>query len=378
MPRRIAGLRRPVAVGLALLAAAVLAACGGSSGSGQAQTLLRQTFSGPHAVKSGILSFALTLTPSGSSIVHGPISLSLSGPFQSRGSGQLPASNFTIAVDALGHHGALGLISTGTSGYVTLQGAAYQLPAAYFQRLASSFAGAAGGSGTGGLSKLGIDPLHWLTSASIVGPETVAGASTTHIRAKIAVTALLDDLNTFLHKASASGATGTTAIPTTIPAATRQKIAGEVQNPTVDVWTGTADKTLRKLSLNLGFPIRGQVSTALGGLSSAGIALTLQYANLNQSQTIVAPGNLQPFAGFATKLRAILAQVQGGLGGLGGAGLGSSTTGSGGAGSSATGSSSSSSSASPSSSVQKYSLCIQQANGDITKMQKCAPLLNGR
>jgi hypothetical protein len=167
--RRGTGASRRVAVLLlAVFLSAVVAACGssGSTSSG-AQTLLKQTFSGSHTVKSGVLSFALTLTPSGSSTIKGPISLSLSGPFQSRGGGKLPESNLNISIDALGHHGQLGIVSTGSNGYITLDGVAYQLPAADFQKLASSFSSA--GSGTGGLSKLGINPLHWLTNPSVVG-----------------------------------------------------------------------------------------------------------------------------------------------------------------------------------------------------------------
>jgi hypothetical protein len=369
MDRGMGTRQRGAAILLALVTAVILAACGASSSGGSssasAQTLLKQTFSGSHKIKSGILSFNLTLTPTGSSTIKGPIALGLSGPFQTRGAGNLPASNFNITIDALGHHGQLGIISTGTSGYITLDGAAYQLPAAAFQRLASSFSGAAGGSGTGGLSKLGIDPLHWLTSPSVVGNETVAGASTTHIRAGVNVASLLVDLSTFLQKASASGAAGSTTLPSTISPATRQKIASAVKNPTVDVWTGTSDKTLRKLSINLNVPVTGQISTLLGGLSSAGIGMTFQYANLNQPQTIPAPTNVQPFTGFAVKLRGIVRQIQSTFGGAGlgtasGSGSGSGTTASGGA--SAVG-------------VQKYTKCIQQAAGDVTKMQKCASLL---
>jgi hypothetical protein len=366
MPRRTGASRRLAGLLLAVLMSAVVAACGSSSSnsSGGAQTLLKQTFSGSHTVKSGILSFGLTVIPSGSSTIKGPISLSLSGPFQSRGSGRLPESNLNISIDALGHHGQLGIVSTGTNGYITLDGAAYQLPAADYQKLASSFSSA--GSGTGGLSKLGINPLHWLTNPSVVGDETVAGASTTHIKANINVASLLGDLSTFLQKASSSGAAGSTAIPSTISPSTRQKIAAAVKNPTVDVWTGTSDKTLRKLSINLNLPVSGQASTLLGGLSSAGIGLTLQYADLNQPQTVAAPSNVQPFSAFAPKLEGILRGIEGSLGA---GALGS-------AGAASTGSSSSGSGSAGSGGVNKYTLCIQQASGNVTKMQKCASLLS--
>ena len=52
-----------------------------------------------------------------------------SGPFESRGAGKLPKSNFNIGLSALGHHGQLGIVSTGATGYVTLDGNAYRLPA---------------------------------------------------------------------------------------------------------------------------------------------------------------------------------------------------------------------------------------------------------
>jgi len=361
MHGRIRSLHRAVILLLAVLSAGGLTACGssssGSGSDGGAQALLQQTFSGSHSVKSGILSFSLNLSPAGSSTLKGPISLSLNGPFQSRGAGKLPASNFVIAVNALGHHGQLGVVSTGANAYLTLQGIAYQLPAADFQKLGQSFSGTSGGGG--GLSKLGIKPLHWLTNPVVVGQEDVGGTSSTHIRAHVNVGALLTDLNTFLQRASASGTTST-AIPTQIPQATRDRIAAEVKNPTVDVWTGNSDKTLRKLSINVNVPVSGQASTLFGGLTSAGIGFTLQYANLNQPQTIGAPLNVQPFAGFQAKLAGILSQVQGALGGSGLGSTGSGSTGSG--------------SANPAN-VQKYTQCIQQAAGDVTKMQKCATLL---
>ena len=91
--------------------------------------------------------------PSGSSTLNGPITLSFGGPFQSLGKGKLPKSNFNVSISALGKTGSLGILSTGTTGYVTLQGTSYQLPAATFQKLESSFAALAsspgGGSGSG-------------------------------------------------------------------------------------------------------------------------------------------------------------------------------------------------------------------------------------
>src|SRR5947208_7844547 len=138
------GLIMVVLVGLGL------AACGSSaSTSSDPNTLLSQTFSGAHKVTSGKLNLTLTIDPSGSSTLSGPITLSFGGPFQTRGTGKLPASNFTVSASAFGRSVSLGILSTGSNGYVTLQGTSYQMPQATFQKLESSFSQLASSPGSG-------------------------------------------------------------------------------------------------------------------------------------------------------------------------------------------------------------------------------------
>jgi hypothetical protein len=375
MPRGTWGPRRLTLLLVVIVAASVLSACGSSSdssSSSNAQTLLKQTFGGGHSVKSGVLDLGLTLTPTGSSTLTSPITLSIHGPFQSRGSGALPASDFTLSITALSHHGSFGVVSTGSAGYVTLPGASYQLPQAQFQKLESSFSSvdsSAGSSGGSGLSGLGINPLDWVKNPTVVGTENVGGADTTHIHGDVKVAALLGDLNKFLAKESKSSAT-TSKLPTTITPATQSKISREIENATLDVWTGSSDKTLRKLTLSMTVPVTGKISTTLGGLSSAGIGISLQYSDLNQTQTISTPSNIRPYSQFQAKLQSLVGGLEGSLGQ---SGLGST-------GSSSSGSSAASpgTASTPSSgTVSKYSQCIESAGSDVTKMQKCASLLDG-
>jgi hypothetical protein len=352
----------------AAFAALVIVACGGG-GSGQATDLLKQTFSGSHTVNSGKLSLDVTVNPSGSSTLKGPIALTFGGPFASLGSGKLPKSDFNVAISALGHTGSLGILSTGTAGYVKLSGTSYQLPAATFRQLESSFSSlttaSSAGSGSGALGKLGINPLHWLKNPTIAGNESVGGASTTHIRSGVNVSALLSDLNTFLSKASSLGVSGASKLPKGISPSTRARIANAVRQPSLDVWTGTSDKTLRRLAINMTVPVTGQISSLLGGLNSAQISLSLQYANLNQPQTITAPTRVAPFRQFQAKLQSFLSSVQGALGG---GPAGSGTTG-GSTGSGSTGSAGATN-------LNRYTQCLQSAGSDISKMQQCAALLN--
>jgi hypothetical protein len=355
----------PVAL---ILAAISLSACGG--GSGGAAKLLQQTFTGTHKVNSGKLQFSLRLSPSGSSAIRGPVSLTFGGPFQSLGAGKLPQSNFDLGISALGRSISLGLISTGTTGYVSFQGTSYQLPQAAFQKLESSFAqlDVVPGSKGSGLSKLGIHPLGWLRNPRIVGDETVGGTATTHVHSAINVAAFLRDFSTFLQHASSVGASGASSFPRGLSQSTISNLTSAIRNPSLDVWTGKVDKSMRRLRISMTAALSGQLATVLG--HSLGIALDMQYGDLNQPQTITAPSNPQPYSQFQSKLQSLTAALQNGVGGALGGSSGSSSSGSSG--------SSGSSSGPAASQIQSYSQCIQNAAGDVGKMQQCASLLTGK
>ncbi len=317
-PIRAARLVAALAISTALCVA--LGGCGGSSG--DATTLLRQTFGGSHAVSSGDLSVSVTVDPSGSRTLTQPFTFTFGGPFQSRGKGQLPASNFQIAMTAQGTSGSLALLSTGARGYVTLEGTSYQLPAATFEQLESNFAQltypSSGGPGSSELARLGIDPMQWVTHPSVVGSESIGGMQTTHIRAGVNAPALASDLNTFLGKAAALGVSGAADIPNSISATTQSKLASEIESPGIDLWTGKSDKTVRKLAFHLTLLISGQVSSKVGGMRSAAVGVVMQYASLGQPQTISAPSTVQPFSHFAARFEPILQRLETALGGGGG------------------------------------------------------------
>ncbi len=321
MHHRIRGASALAALLVASLASIALAACGSSSSAGSsadASSLLKETFAGSHRINSGNLNLTLTVDPSGSSTLSGPITLSFGGPFESQGAGKLPQSSFKVSVSAMGKTGSLRILSTGSSGYITLQGTSYQLPKATFHKLESSFSqlGPSGGNANSSstLGKLGIQPLRWLVNPTVVGSENVAGTATTHIRANVNVPAFLTDVDTFLRKASSLGVAKRSTASAGLSAATRNEIEREVKNPTFDVWTGNDDKTLRKLRIGVLLPVSGQASSVLGGMRSADIGLNLQYANLNQPQTITAPKTVRPYSEFTSKIQAFVQSLQGSLG----------------------------------------------------------------
>jgi hypothetical protein len=124
--------------------------------------------------------------------------------------------------------------------------------------------------------------------------------------------------------------------------------------------------------------VTGQISTLLGGLNSAAVGMGLEYDDLNQPQTIVAPTNPQPYSQFTTKLRSLATQIRSALGGLAGGASGGGASGGGSLTPGSTTPSSAPGGAGGGANVQAYSQCIQQANGDVSKMQACAKLLSGQ
>lgn len=339
---------------VAAVAALALAACGGSGGSSQqAQSVLREAFKS-RPINSGNISVNLAVTPSGSQTFKTPIEMSFGGPFEALGKGQAPKSDFTIKLSALGKTGTLGVISTGTKGYVTLRGTAYQLPRATFKKFESSLAPVTNSTGSSLFGKLPkVDFVSWVRNPVVEGNETVGGANTTHVHGQLDVRKMLTDLNSVVHSAPSVLGSG-------IPSDTVTRIANKVRNPALDVWAGANDHILRKLAVDFGVPVNGSISTLFGGLHAARISLVVQYADINQPQTITAPASAKPFSQFVSQMRAFVGDLQGTLGGA----------------SSSIGGGSSSAGTTSSGKLQRYSNCIQSAGNDVTKMQRCASILN--
>ena len=347
---------------VALLALAVvaltLAACGGSNSSGgssaNAETLLRETFTGTHQIRSGKANVQLRVDVTGGTSIRGPIQATISGPFQSVGSGQLPKFDLALDASAQGQGLRAGLLSTSDQLFVNFGGTSYEVPAQVLAQLKQSFRRSQqqGSTQHSSFSALGISPLSWLQDPTVVGTESVGGVQTDHISAKVDVNALLNDVDKLLARVSSGGIPGVPGgrVPSSLPASARTQIEQAVKSATIDVWSGQSDHTLRKLTLAL------SVVPPRGATRSVDVSLSIELSDLNQPQTIQAPANSRP-------LNELLGQFQGLLGcALGGSALGGS------------GSSGSSGGAS-SAQLNAYAQCVQRAGSNVTEAQKCASLL---
>ena len=140
---------RPRLLLLALLAvlAAVVAGCGGGDGDGASadedtsvDQVLKDTFSGEKKIDSGKLDLSLKIdVQGGSSQVQGPISLSLTGPFQTEGKGKLPKFDIDAAFEGAGQNVKAGLTSTGDKAFVNFQGTDYAVSNQVFQQFKAGY-----------------------------------------------------------------------------------------------------------------------------------------------------------------------------------------------------------------------------------------------
>jgi hypothetical protein len=352
---------------LSLIAAVALifGACGGDeSGSGDGvqasattdvNELLTRTFTGSKDVKSGNLDLKLQIeAKGGDSQLDGPVSVTLSGPFQTQDGGKLPKFKLAAAVEGAGQSIQAGATSTGDKGFISFQGTDYVLTDQVFQQVKAAYEEArkqSSGDSNQSFASLGMDPRKWLTDAKNEGDAKVGDDDTIKITGGVDVAKLLDDVNTALSKASSLGLQGAGQVPEKLTDEQRRQVLDAVKDPRVEIYTGKDDQILRRMVVNLGVE---DAATKTSGT----LAFDVAISDLNQDQDIAEPADAKPFDELLGQL--------GGLGALGGAassGSGSGSAGSGGGGSAAD--------------LDKFSKCIEDAGNDVEKARECSELIAG-
>jgi hypothetical protein len=345
-------------VALASVAALALSACGGGGGndSGDAKKTLSDAFKTP--IKSANVSLDISAKVEGVPQLSQPVSLKLSGPYESRGANKVPKLDWDVNVSGAGQTFSGKLISTGDNAFVGFQGQNYEVGTALVKQFEQQ---ATQQTGQQGLTpkQLGIDPGSWIKDAKDDGEEDVAGAKTTKITGGLDIEKMLNDLNGAVDKAgSAMGGSAPSKLTPEQIAQVRQI----VKDPTFEAFVSKDDKTLRRLTTTIAFTIpeaqRQQASGATGGT----ITFSIQFANVGQPAQVTAPTDAKPLSELQQQLGA------GGLGGIGGSG-------SGGSGSSGSGGSGSGGSSPSSKQFEEYAKCLEGANGDSAKIQECSKII---
>jgi hypothetical protein len=307
---------------------------GGGNSSQDVDQILEQTFSDSSRIESGNLEATITGGQGDQQSTA-----KLSGPFQSQGDQRLPLVALEGSFSGQGEELTAGVVNTGEKGYVSFQGEDYEVSGPVYQQFTAAYEQAAtqGGQEGQSLSSLGLNPRDWLTDAKVEGEADVGGTETTKITGSLDVAAVIDDINTALEKMRALGLDGSDQLPEQITPQQKQQAVETVDAARVEVYSGNEDRILRRLKVDL---------TAEGST----VTLDLTLTGVNEEQDIPEPSDAKPFSELAEQLGGL------GLGGLGGAG------GANGGGADAQ-------------ALEKYSQCVQDADGDRAKTARCADLL---
>lgn len=339
------------AVGLLpALAALLLAACGGGAGGGSddARTLIQQTFANPKEIRSGNVRLSVGIRTQGSGqLDSNPIDLRFDGPFERTGKRSVPRFAFTLTAGAGGGSFSAGATSTGTAGFLSLQGRDYALPAAQYTAFRRSFAKVARAATSPGKAA----KLPWLSDARVAGEEDVTGTPSEHVTGKVDLGKVVDSIE----KNRRGGSPGFS--PTQ-----RKQVLDAVRDPTFEFWTGKDDHLLRRVKVSFRFAVPAAKQAQLAGVRSADISVDYQLSALNEAQQIPTPASPRPISELSAQLQSYAQTLRGLLGGLGQTGSGGSST-------------PPPPASGQSRQVQKYAQCLQAAGNDVAKKQRCAALL---
>ncbi len=305
-----------------LLLALVAVGCGGDGDTADSSTdvdqLLDETFSSGKSIESGRLDIALDLEADAG---DGPVTVKISGPFQSQGEGRLPQVDLTGSFEGGGESMSGGITATADAAFVSVGGETYEVAGPVFEQFKAGFEQAAkegSDQQDQSLASLGIDPRRWLTNARNEGESKVGDTDTIKITGDVDVPKLLDDVNAALEKIRGLGVQGSDQLPDKLTDAEKQQTAEAIDQLSVEIHTGADDRILRRIVIDLGIKLPEGATTA-GGAQSADVRFDFQLLDVNEDQEIEAPDDAKPFAELLKQFEGLgLGQL--GLGGAGGGG----------------------------------------------------------
>lgn len=320
-----------------------LIACGGSGGGDESpqQVLKGATLKG---IESGNVDLTMKIKAQGDQ--GGDLNVSLSGPFQGRGTEQLPL--FDVSATVKGSMGGRdvdfdgGLILTRDGAFVSYAGSAYQVDESIFDGLEQRFSQAAGqtSDGNGGQNvnkacRNKIDQLNlgdFFTDLSNEGTEEIGGVETTHVSGDLDIEQGVATLVNLAADPACQGQIGSLPVP---PVSAIGQFRDSVKSASVDLYVGD-DGIVRRAAgtVSVDPPDSGD------GVDSADLSFDLTLTEVNRAQVIRAPQGAQPLEkllrqlGVDTSVLNALGGLNGlnGLGGLSGAlpGLGGGSSSGGG------------------------------------------------
>jgi hypothetical protein len=293
-----------------VFATAALAACGGDSDkSGESpQTVLDEaTLEG---IESGDINLSLGLDAQGPE--GGSVDISLSGPFQGEGPGNLPQLDMTAEAkgtvdgDKVDFEG--GLVLLPNSAYVNYEGIEYEVDPTTFSFVESALnqaqreAGADPGSAGVAACQEEVGKLKvadFVENGVNEGGAEVDGTSTTKVSGDLEVSGAIDAV---LEVAESRACRAQLAAAGPLPSEeevedAKEEVTSALKSAQVSVYVGN-DDIVRRLELQLKIEPKNGDS----GPRSVAVDFDLTLAGVNEEQEISAPENAKPLSRLFLKL----------------------------------------------------------------------------
>jgi hypothetical protein len=184
------------------------------------------------------------------------VKIDLTGAFDA-GTGQgVPDFKVNGGISAGGEHAGGSFVSVGDKAYFVKGDTGWRVPAPLWAPVAE------------GKLSLPVHPATWMRDAKSEGTETIAGVETEHVSARVDSQAVVNDL------AQAARQNGG-QLPN------RAAITRALKRGEVNLWVGSEDHILRRLSLNVAFAGRGRLE------------LDVRLGDVNKPQQIEAPAHVR-------------------------------------------------------------------------------------
>jgi hypothetical protein len=283
-----------------LIAACLLAGCGGSDEGDAVEDILDRAFS--QDIRSADLMLEAEIELRG--VLEEPIRIEAEGPFRA-GKDKLPEADIELRIgaDGGGQTVTSGVLTTGDRAFVRFQDVYYEQPRERVRAANEAIRRNSEGPGDRPLSELGLEPRSWLAEAEQEDDAEVAGVETRHVSGTLDVESVMRNLNEFVRRSGSAlgGATGQPAPPRLSDADIRQ-LTEAVTDPTFDVYVGKEDDIIRRLSGRVEFEIPKRSRAGLGGMDGGSIAFSIEFRDVNGDQQIEPPANARPLSDLTDSL----------------------------------------------------------------------------
>jgi hypothetical protein len=248
-----------------LLAAAAVAALAGCGGKDSPNQVLSETAGKLGDIRSGVMVFDVRASGRGAGR-RAQIGFRVDGPFALARGGALPVAKLRYTQRSGSRQASATVISTGKEAFVEAGGRTRRLGAAQARQLRSA---AGQVSSDGGVRKLRLE--RWMRHPKLTGGPKVGGDATDRITADVDVAAALKDL---------AGGLGDP-----------KQLAQAVKRARVEVLTGTEDRLLRRLTLDvdLALDVPEGLRQQLGELVGGEARILFEVADPNRKVSVPRP-----------------------------------------------------------------------------------------